>query len=792
MSRRQNASPITGPKMNTTSAQRENQAFFWVHAMLLCIVVVGFGRSFFLRPLFAASPLKLLLLVHGAVLTLWFALTVQQAWSARTRRKSWHARAAWLALPVLIGVVISGLWVNTALALEITSAQDPENMFIWANYMSLLSFVVLVALAVVKRRQLTAHRRLMLCLCRDHRSGIRPLRVLARLRVGQTGPGARSRVRCWRHAVAGRNRHRLRHRDAAQATGGDLGRLGRHRVAAGCRDGGGLVRRWLRAAALIQRYACSSKYHQRGIYAITGVRNIRPRLAGPRLRAIKRQAARRVALTHRPVQEQFAPTVSMPKLPGRLAAIAMLLCLAPGATFAAATESTELLCSMRTGESVSTLRVSAGTDPLAPASIRVGDSYELRAVALSDAADAGRVAQVVVTVLDLEGTGRSAVLSQSRWSASGHEVLDGEAAWRPTLSGWERVYSPTLGRELAWGCALVQKGAAPKGWDRADATGDSMHQALHEPGQAKLGASDAAVQLAWMGDVMLADGPGRVISRGQDPFGAVTTALKNADVRIANLECVIAAGGRRAVKPWTFRAHPRVLEVLRRHVDAVSLANNHSGDFGPHAFAQMLDRLQQAGLPYFGGGTDLRAAHQPAIIERQGLRIALLGYNEMFPRGFEAGPNSPGIAWADEEQIVADIQAARAQADVVIPYMHWGQEHSETSHARQRALARLMIRAGADAVVGTHPHVRQDTELIDGKPVIYSLGNFVFDGFSDADNNTGSILWMTVTAAGVMGWHLQPVHIDASGKPHLERSADSLTPARRLAASLMRPLPPSP
>ena len=72
------------------------------------------------------------------------------------------------------------------------------------------------------------------------------------------------------------------------------------------------------------------------------------------------------------------------------------------------------------------------------------------------------------------------------------------------------------------------------------------------------------------------------------------------------------------------------------------------------------------------------------------------------------------------------------------------------------------------AVVGAHPHIRQATKIIDGKPVIYSLGNVVFDGFSDADNNTGSILWMTVTAAGVKDWHLQAVHIDRSGSPHPE------------------------
>lgn len=463
--------------------------------------------------------------------------------------------------------------------------------------------------------------------------------------------------------------------------------------------------------------------------------------------------------------------------------VVMLLCLASGAVFAQQAQPDELLCSMRTGEATSTLRVAPGADPLASSSVLVGEGFELRAVALRDEPDDDRVGRVVVTVLDRERTGRRVVLSQSRWPAVADAVLDHEAAWRPSLSGWQRAYSPALGRELAWGCALVKKGAVPEGWDRVDATGESAHRELRQPSVARPEASAAAVRLALMGDVMLADGPGRVIARGGDPFGAVMKAMKDADVRIANLECVIATGGTKAAKPWTFRAHPQVLDVLRRHVDAVSLANNHSGDFGPQAFLQMLGRLQRAGLPYFGGGADLRAAHRAVIVERQGLRIALLGYNEMFPRRFEAGPDSPGIAWADEEQIVADIRAARAQADVVIPFMHWGQEHSETSHARQKALARLMIRAGADAVVGAHPHVRQDTEVIDGKPVIYSLGNFIFDGFSDEDNNTGSILWMTVTATGVRDWRLQAVHIDLSGSPHLARGTVGHAAAAFLAAN---------
>ena len=286
---------------------------------------------------------------------------------------------------------------------------------------------------------------------------------------------------------------------------------------------------------------------------------------------------------------------------------------------------------------------------------------------------------------------------------------------------------------------------------------------------AQADAEPAVVRVAWVGDVMLADGPGRLIQRGGDPFRYVASRLDAADLRVANLECVIAASGQAADKPWTFRAAPQTLPLLKRHVDVVSLANNHSGDFGRAAFADMLGRLERAGLPYFGGGRNLREAHRARVIERKGVRIALLGYDEFFPRAFEAGDNYPGISWGEDEQVVYDIQQARRQADVVIPFMHWGQEHEPQANQRQRELARLMIDAGADAVVGTHPHVVQDTESYRGKPIIYSLGNFVFDGFSEPANNTGWVLWLDVTQHGVTAWRVEPVRIDAQGSPHPTR-----------------------
>lgn len=289
------------------------------------------------------------------------------------------------------------------------------------------------------------------------------------------------------------------------------------------------------------------------------------------------------------------------------------------------------------------------------------------------------------------------------------------------------------------------------------------------PARAVAPPDAASVSLVVVGDIMLATGPGRMVRRGGDPFAPFAPILAAADLRVGNLECVVATGGRAEPgKPFTFRAHPRTLKVVARHFDAVAVANNHSGDFGPAAFGEMLQRLERQGIGYFGGGRDLARAHRPWLIERRGLRIALLGYNEFFPRSFEAQPAKAGVAWSEDEQVRADIAAARSRdhADLVIPVMHWGWEHEPHASPRQRALARLMIDAGADAVIGGHPHVTQDVEQYQGKPIVYSLGNFVFDGFTDADNNTGWLLRLELDRQGVRRWQTIVAHIDRQGIPH--------------------------
>ncbi|MBS4097283.1 MAG: CapA family protein [Sulfuricella sp.] len=276
------------------------------------------------------------------------------------------------------------------------------------------------------------------------------------------------------------------------------------------------------------------------------------------------------------------------------------------------------------------------------------------------------------------------------------------------------------------------------------------------------------VSLVFVGDIMLDTLPGKAIAQGRDPFAPFAAQFAAADLRIGNLECVVANGGEVTEKIYTFRAHPRTLVVLKRHFDAVSLANNHSGDFGRAAFSEMLGHLDRQGIGYFGGGRDLRQAHAPLIVERHGLRIALLGYNEFLPRSFEADYDAPGIAWSEDEQVREDLRQARAihHADIVIPYLHGGWEYEPRAGARQRQLARLLIDAGADAVIGGHPHVTQDTEVYRGKPIIYSLGNFLIDGFEEPATTTGWLLRLELDQDGVTSWHTVIARLDGEGIPH--------------------------
>lgn len=280
-------------------------------------------------------------------------------------------------------------------------------------------------------------------------------------------------------------------------------------------------------------------------------------------------------------------------------------------------------------------------------------------------------------------------------------------------------------------------------------------------------AQTEPIKIVFVGDIMLDDLPGKYIEAGQDPFLSFAPLFKSADLTIGNLECVVGTTGVKEDKPFVLRAHPRVLPLIKKYFSAVSLANNHSGDYGPEAFSKMLDLLDDSGIKYFGGGRDIRAAHEPVIFEVKGKRIAILGYNLFFPRSFEALDDRPGSAWAEDDYVRADIKKAREvhKADIVVTYPHWGWENEKIASANQVALAHLMIDSGADAVIGGHPHVTQNIEVYKGKTIFYSLGNFVFDSFETEDTNTGWAVEMTIESDSKISWKIYEAKLDGNGIP---------------------------
>ncbi len=301
--------------------------------------------------------------------------------------------------------------------------------------------------------------------------------------------------------------------------------------------------------------------------------------------------------------------------------------------------------------------------------------------------------------------------------------------------------------------------------------------------------------LVFVGDIMLADRPGQCIARGMDPFNEFAGILKASDASIGNLECVVSTKGKPMVgKSWTFQPNRRVLPMVARHFDVVSLANNHTGDFGNDAFLEQLDLLDQYHIAHIGGGRNAPEARTPHILTINGLRIALLAYNEIHPREFEAGPCRPGVAWGVDEQVIADVKAARSihKADLVIPFMHWGDEHEPVSQ-RQRQFARQMIDAGADVIVGSHPHRTQGAEYYKGKLIVYSLSDFVFDGFKEGPPRYGWLLRLRLDRQGLTTWDTVVSHVDDDGIPHLEKlTASPAGDARKGTIGMKRALADSP
>jgi poly-gamma-glutamate capsule biosynthesis protein CapA/YwtB (metallophosphatase superfamily) len=270
--------------------------------------------------------------------------------------------------------------------------------------------------------------------------------------------------------------------------------------------------------------------------------------------------------------------------------------------------------------------------------------------------------------------------------------------------------------------------------------------------------------LAAVGDVTLGDRVERELASAgaRYPWLSVAPVLRSADIATANLEGAVSTRGSPAPgKEYTFRGPPSGLAAAARFagLDVVSLANNHTLDFGVDAFADTLRAARRAGIETVGGGGDLDAARRPAVLVAGGIRIAFLGYSDVRPLGFTAASGVPGTAPALPELIVADVTRARRAADVVVVWFHWGEERETQPNAGQQELAAAAFNAGAAVVLGAHPHVLQPiTRPGRGRLVAWSLGNFVFPAYSTGTETTG-ILLVRLDARGVRNYAWRPARI---------------------------------
>lgn len=290
-----------------------------------------------------------------------------------------------------------------------------------------------------------------------------------------------------------------------------------------------------------------------------------------------------------------------------------------------------------------------------------------------------------------------------------------------------------------------------------------------------------------VGDGLTLAAVGDVVLAREDPAGAfarVAPLLRDADLRVANCEVPLSNRGmpQHAKHEVLHSSSQMIAGLVAAGFDVVSLANNHTMDYGPEALRDTIEGLERHGIACCGAGADDAAAWRPAVLERRGLRVAFLSCASEAYLGYAAHPEKPGIAVIrrdplygpqavnpdDLDRLVGAIRAARTAADVVVVCCHWGLSQSRALTVSQRAIARAALRAGAALVLGHHPHVLQGIQVAGRRAVCFSLGNFVFDlppPFLGPATRRTMMVRAHLNRGGVSRLGLRPVRINGAGQP---------------------------
>lgn len=256
---------------------------------------------------------------------------------------------------------------------------------------------------------------------------------------------------------------------------------------------------------------------------------------------------------------------------------------------------------------------------------------------------------------------------------------------------------------------------------------------------------------------------------GLDPFQSIEPPLGSADLSVVNVEMAISDRGTPHYKTYVFRAPPSAARrIAAGGVRIANLANNHAMDYGGDALADTVDLLEGAGVATIGAGRDIDEAYRYRILTTDGgVSVAFVGASLIVPSNFAAGSSTPGVASAhppDLARVLDTVRAAVAAADAVVAIVHWGIERDPCPDDAQRLLARQLLDAGADAVIGHHPHVLQPVVFTGEKLVAFSLGNFIWEPRQHMSGETG-VLQIDFEGDRVVGWTFHPHLLDGDGVP---------------------------
>jgi poly-gamma-glutamate synthesis protein (capsule biosynthesis protein) len=264
------------------------------------------------------------------------------------------------------------------------------------------------------------------------------------------------------------------------------------------------------------------------------------------------------------------------------------------------------------------------------------------------------------------------------------------------------------------------------------------------------------------------------------PRGIVRDLVRDADLAIANHEQPTPTNWSFHLFGTRFSGRPSLTEIFTRAgIDFMSLANNHIKDYGAPGVLNTIKTLDRYGIKHAGAGKDLKAAARPAYLTAKGVRVGIVSCDMIALGHVSATKRSPGAAPCKSREVVAAIKEARRKADVLIVFPHWGIEFSRGRAAYQEKLAKRWARMGVDLVVGAHAHVPGGIGEVDGMPVFYSIGNFIFDQSWSTATMEGILAEMTFQGDELVQIRVHPFLTHDQAQPNL------LDPARDDGAALM-------